>query len=126
MSSSQPIDEASRQLGEAAAQPEESPNGPAFPIVGVGASAGGLEAFSDLLRHVPADAGLAFLFVAHLEPHRKSQLPEIIGHVTPMPVREAGDGMPIEVNHVYILPPNANMALTDGTLHLTARGVGAA
>src|SRR5262245_6235511 len=114
-------DEATQQLTHAAEHPEEPPKGPPFPVVGVGASAGGLEAFSDMLRALPADPGLAFLFVQHLEPHRKSQLVEIIGGVTRMPVREAAEGMPIELDHVYILPPNTNMAITDGTLHLTAR-----
>jgi two-component system CheB/CheR fusion protein len=114
-------DEATQQLAHAAEHPEEPPKGPPFPVVGVGASAGGLEAFSDLLRNLSEQPGLAFPFVQHLEPHRKSQLAQIIGGVTSMPVREATDGLPIKVDHVYILPPNTNMALTDGTLHLTAR-----
>src|SRR5262245_20842046 len=114
-------DEGTQQLAHSGEHSEEPPKGPPFPVVGVGASAGGLEAFSDLLRSMPADPGLAFLFVQHLEPHRKSQLAQIIGGVTSMPVREATDGLPIEVDHVYILPPNTNMAITNGTLHLTAR-----
>src|SRR5207244_8512077 len=58
---------------------------------------------------------------AHLEPHRKSQLAEVIGQATAMPVQEATDGLRVEVNKVYVLPPNTNMAMSDGHLTLTAR-----
>src|SRR3954454_14504490 len=78
-------------------------DGHTFPVVGVGASAGGLEAFIDLLRHLPADPGMSFLFVQHLEPTHKSNLAEILGKVTPMPVREAAAHSPVEVNRVYII-----------------------
>src|SRR5262249_54889796 len=97
------------------------PNGPPFPVVGVGASAGGLEAFSELLKHLPGDPGLAILYAAHLEPHHKSRLPEILEKVTDLPVREVREGMAVEANHVYLIPPNTNMALTDGKLGLTPR-----
>src|SRR5262249_42197797 len=92
-----------------------------FPIVGVGASAGGLEAFTELLTTLPANPGLAILFVLHLEPHHKSHLAEILGRVTAMPIREAAENMPVQVDHVYLIPPNTNMALVDGRLGLTPR-----
>src|SRR5438067_11806853 len=92
-----------------------------FPVVGVGASAGGLEAFVELLQHLPPDPGAAFLFVQHLEPTRKSQLAEILANVTPLPVQQVSEGMVVEPDHVYIIPPNANMALADGGLTLSAR-----
>src|SRR5205823_240861 len=88
----------------------ERPDAPApglpFPVVGVGASAGGLEAFLELLKALPGDPGLALLFVVHMEPHRKSQLADVLAQATEMPVQEAAEGMAIERNQVYILPPN--------------------
>lgn len=106
--------------------PLENPSsaGHPFPIVGVGASAGGLEAFSDLLTHLPADPGLAILFVLHLEPHHKSHLVEILTRVSAMAVQEATEGVAVEVNRVYLIPPNTNMALVDGKLGLSPRSAG--
>ena len=92
-----------------------------FPIVGVGASAGGLEAFTELLESLPPNPGLAILFVNHLEPHHKSHLDEVLAKVTRLPIREAVEGTAVEVNHLYLIPPNTNMALTDGTLALSPR-----
>ncbi len=103
------------------AAPTAPPTGPPFPVVGIGASAGGLEAFTELLKNLPTDPGLAILYAAHLEPHHKSRLPEILDKITTLPVREVREGMAVEVNHVYLLPPNTNMALTDGKLALTPR-----
>src|SRR5690348_3968952 len=73
-----------------------------FPVVGVGASAGGLEALTELLETLPSNPGLAFLLALHLDPHHKSLLPEILARVTPINVRQVRDGMAAEVNHVYI------------------------
>src|SRR4051794_22473993 len=84
-----------------------------FPVVGIGASAGGLEAFSDLLTHLPPDPGLAILFVLHLEPNHKSQLADVLAHKTALPVRQAADGTHVERDHVYVIPPDANLALVD-------------
>jgi two-component system CheB/CheR fusion protein len=97
------------------------PSGPPFPIVGIGASAGGLESFTELLQSLPKTPGVALLYVSHLEPHHKSHLPEILAKVTGLPVREVREGMTVEVNHLYLIPPNTNMALTDGKLALTPR-----
>src|SRR5262245_29061873 len=71
-----------------------------FPIIGVGASAGGLEAFSDLLAHLPDNTGMAFVLVQHLEPKHESRLRDILAKSTPMPVLEATHGMVVEPNHV--------------------------
>ena len=101
--------------------PGSPPTGPPFPVVGIGASAGGLEAFTEILKSLPAEPGLAILYAAHLEPHHKSRLAEILSKVTDMPTREVVEGMAVEVNHVYFIPPNTNMALTDGKLALTPR-----
>ena len=92
-----------------------------FPVVGIAASAGGLAAFRQLLSHLPADTGMGFVLVQHLDPHYKSMLSEILGRETQMPVCQVEDGMVVEPNHVYVIPPNTQMKLAKGTLHLTAR-----
>ncbi|MGD0551523.1 MAG: chemotaxis protein CheB [Sedimentisphaerales bacterium] len=92
-----------------------------FPIVGVGASAGGLEAYQELLRNLPAKPGMAFVFIMHLAPEHKSLLPELLVRLTKMPVSEIKNGMPIEVNHVYVKPPNTNLSIAGGKLILSER-----
>src|SRR5476651_1575879 len=88
---------------------DEEPVPLAFPIVGIGASAGGLEAISELISAIPRSSGLAFLVVQHLDPSRRSLLPDILTKRTAMPVVEAIEGMAIEADHVYVIPPNARM-----------------
>src|SRR5262245_31682225 len=90
-------------------QAPESENGHQYPIVGVGASAGGLEALTELLQGFSDEPGMAFLVAMHLDPHQKSHLPQILSKTTSMTVREASEEMIIEVDHVYLLPPNTNM-----------------
>jgi len=80
------------------------------PIVGLGASAGGLQALEQFLAHVPARSGLAYVVVQHLDPTQKALLPELLQRATPLPVREAATSMRIEANVVYVIPPNANLA----------------
>ena len=89
-----------------------------FPIVGIGASAGGLEAFEQFFTHTPPDTGMAFVLIQHLDPKHKSILTELIQHFTRMTVHEVEDGMRVEPNTVYVIPPNRNMALLHGNLHL--------
>ncbi len=91
----------------------------AFPIVGIGASAGGLEAFEQLFRHTPVDSGMAFVLVPHLAPNHASLLTEILQRATQMPVLEAQDHMPVSPNSVYIIPPNRDMAIFHDTLQLS-------
>src|SRR5690349_7369335 len=81
------------------------------PVVGIGASAGGLEAFTRLLEHLGATTGMAYVFVQHLDPAHASLLPGLLARVTTMPVREVTAGMRVEPNHVYVLPPNATLTL---------------
>jgi two-component system, chemotaxis family, CheB/CheR fusion protein len=100
------------------------PRGNPFPIVGVGASAGGLEAFTLLLSAVPEDTGLAFVLVQHLDPQHVSLLAEILTPATKLPVRTVHDGIEIKPNHVYVIPPNATMELQDGSLRLVTREPG--
>ncbi len=89
-----------------------------FPIVGIGASAGGLEAFEQFFTHTPADTGMAFVLIQHLDPKHKSILSELVRRFTSMPVHEVDDGMAVEPNTVFVIPPNRNMAILNGNLHL--------
>lgn len=91
-----------------------------FHIVGIGASAGGLAAFEAFFSGMPQgiDPNMAFVLVQHLSPDHKSLLTELIQHSTPMPVIEVEDGMRIKPNNVYVIPPNRDMALINGTLQL--------
>jgi two-component system CheB/CheR fusion protein len=92
-----------------------------FPIVGIGASAGGLSAYSKLLKALPIDTGMAFVLVQHLDPKHASLLPELLGRTTTMPVIEIMDGMPVEPNCVYVIPPNHSLAILHGILNLMPR-----
>jgi len=92
----------------------------AFPIVGIGCSAGGLDAVEKLLSHVPAASGMAFIIVQHLDPEHVSALPELLQRVTAMPVAEAANHMAVKPDCVYIIPPNKDMSLLHGELHLFA------
>lgn len=92
---------------------------PAFPIVGIGASAGGLEAFEQFFRHTPADSGFAFVLVSHLAPDHDSLLTEILQRATSMRVIEVQDQMPVAANQVYIIPPNRDMTIFHGKLQLS-------
>jgi two-component system CheB/CheR fusion protein len=90
-----------------------------FPIVGIGASAGGLEASEQLFRKVPPDSGMAFVLVSHLDPSHASILTEILQRTTTMPVVEAQDQMKVTPNSVYVIPPNRDMAIFHGALQLS-------
>lgn len=123
MSKARPSGTSAKPRG--AARPNDQRTGPAapsFPVVGVGASAGGLEAFRQLLAHVPANAGLALVLVQHLEPKRASLLSEALGRATKMKVAQAEDGVRIEPNRVYVIPPGTQMAIERGVLRLSQRG----
>jgi two-component system CheB/CheR fusion protein len=92
-----------------------------FPVVGVGASAGGLEALGQLLGALPGDTGMAFVLILHLDPVHVSHLSEALGKATAMQVKEALDGARVEPNHVYVIPPNADLGMDHGHLVLTPR-----
>ncbi len=105
-----------------AREKKDQPSAPqSFPIVGIGASAGGLEAFSELLHNLPQGTGMAFVLVQHLDPTHGSALREILQRTTKIPVIEVTDAMPVERDRIYVIPPNANMVLENGTLHLVPR-----
>src|SRR4051794_26491859 len=92
-----------------------------FAIVAIGASAGGIEAMAALLKSLPDDTGMAYVYIQHLDPERESMLTKIMGRNTTMPVLEAREGLKVKPNHVYIIPPNREMTLLDGMLKLSLR-----
>jgi two-component system CheB/CheR fusion protein len=89
-----------------------------FRIVGIGASAGGLEAFEKFFGNMPPDSGMAFVIVQHLDPARHSSVPDILTRYTRMPICEATDGMKVKPNSVYLIPPNKSMGVRGDTLYL--------
>jgi two-component system CheB/CheR fusion protein len=90
-------------------------------VVGIGASAGGLDAFIDLVSAIPAGTGLAFVLIQHLDPRHHSMLVDILAGATPLPVREVTDGMTIEREHVYVIPPDTEMTVQADLLRLMPR-----
>jgi two-component system CheB/CheR fusion protein len=89
-----------------------------FPIAGIGASAGGLEALEQFLRHVPENSGVAFIIVQHLDPTHKGMMQELLKRATSMEVFQVRDGMRVKPDCVYVIPPNKDMSILHGVLHL--------
>src|SRR6201987_5626808 len=102
-------------------RPAESDSDTTSRVVGIGGSAGGLEAVSELLRHLPDNTGMAFVFIQHLEPRQKSRLTDILSRITDMPVDVASDQLRIKRNHIYVMPPGVDITLSDGLLVLERR-----
>ncbi|MGZ8423321.1 MAG: chemotaxis protein CheB, partial [Nitrospira sp.] len=98
-----------------AAPPSEPPG---CPIVGIGASAGGLEALQAFFRHMPPSSGMAFLVISHQHPGHLSLLPSLLSKCTAMSVVEAADGMKVEPDRVYLAPGGSYLAILHGVLHL--------
>ena len=92
-----------------------------FPVVGIGASAGGLEAVSELLAEVPASTGMVYLLVQHLDPRHQSYLTEILAKKAKIAVETAADGTTIKPDHLYVIPPNRTLTVADGILRLGSR-----
>jgi len=90
-----------------------------FPIVALGASAGGLEAFETFFMAMCHDSGIAFILVAHLDPTHVSLLPELLQKRTKMPVHQVTDGMKVQCNNIYVIPPNKNLTILNGVMQLT-------
>ena len=95
-----------------------------FLIAAVGASAGGIEAFTELMSNLATDTGMAFVLVQHLDPEHHSMLTELLSKKTTMRVKEVVNGMTVEPNHVYVIPPNATMSISNHTLQLAPRSEG--
>src|SRR3954452_25261311 len=85
-------------------------------VAGFGASAGGLEAFTELLGRLPEKPGAAFVFIQHLDPRHSSILRDLLARATRMPVLQAVDGVRLEPNHIYVIPPNTGMTVASGEL----------
>lgn len=108
---------------------KEDPSAPSerkndFLIAAVGASAGGIEAFTELMSNLATDTGMAFVLVQHLDPEHHSMLTELLSKKTTMRVKEVVNGMTVEPNHVYVIPPNATMTISNHTLQLAPRSEG--
>ena len=95
-----------------------------FPVVGIGASAGGLEAFRKLIQAIPHNSGMAYVLVQHLDPKHESLLPELLQKATTLPVVEISDDIKVLPDHIYVLPSNKTMVANDGVLILAPRQVG--
>jgi two-component system CheB/CheR fusion protein len=105
-------------------QEQEVPEPCSFPTVGIGASAGGLETFTQLLKDLPTDTGMAFVLIQHLDPTHSSLLTSVLTKVTQMPVHEIVDGMKICPNEVFVIPPGADIGILGGKFAIFAREKG--
>ncbi len=92
-----------------------------FPIVGIGASAGGFEALTQMLQSLPSNTGMAFVFIQHLDPEHKSMLPKLLSKATEMPVVEARDGLKVQANNLYVIPPKSDIGVQNGVLQILSR-----
>jgi two-component system CheB/CheR fusion protein len=104
-----------------ARKPASAPPVTRFPVVGVGASAGGLEAFSRLLGYLPPDTGMAFVLIQHLDPRHKSFLGQALAKATRMAVSQVRHHEPVRPNHIYVIPPDADVSIRAGLLALVPR-----
>ena len=112
-----------QQITHDASPPEAPQQRNEFPVAGIGASAGGLEAFSELLASMPADAPMALVVVQHLDPKHPSMLTELLTRTTPMRVHEVRPGTRVEPSHVYVIPRNTTMTIREGVLQLSPRPI---
>ena len=105
----------SNETAEIAVEPD---NNRTFPIAGIGASAGGLDAFERFFRHLPLSMGVAYVVMQHIDPTHDSLLADLLQRFTEIPVSQVTDGIIIKPNHIYVAPPGQNLALLNGKLHL--------
>lgn len=112
-------DNDSGEVGDQArTEPDQIDEDQRLTVVGIGASAGGLSALQGFFTALPADTGMAFVVISHMDPERESLLPELLQRHTLMPVRQVQDLVPVEANHVYVIPPNRRIIITDTHLDL--------
>ncbi|MCW8309473.1 response regulator [Acidiphilium sp. PA] len=107
------------QAGKSSAAPQQAATGSHFAVVALGASAGGLEAFGRILDHLASETGMAFILVQHLDPTHQSLMVELLARHTAIPVIEASDGMMLEPDHVYVIPPGRYLAVDHDMLRVT-------
>jgi two-component system, chemotaxis family, CheB/CheR fusion protein len=108
-------------LRKQSAQKGDSELDHAFPVVAIGASAGGLEAYKEFFNALPVDTGMAFVLIQHLDPRHHSMLAEILSKATRIPVDEVKEGVKVKPNCVYVIPPGRLLAITGGAFRLTPR-----
>ncbi len=111
-----------RERDGASGSSDNTRRGQELLIAAIGASAGGIESFTELLAQLPSDSGMAFVLVQHLDPKHESGLTHLLSRKSSMPVEEVTNGMRVERNHVYVIPPNAMMSISNHTLSLSPRG----
>src|SRR5262245_13912555 len=92
-----------------------------FPLVGIGASAGGLQALQQFFAHMPPESGMAFVVILHLSPTHESSAAAVLQHTTPMPVLQVTEAQPVAPNHVYVIPPTHHLSMADGRIQLEER-----
>src|SRR5262245_50251328 len=112
---------AEQEQHEAEPAGDATSSGSKMIVVGIGASAGGIEAMSQLLESLPERTGMAWVFVQHLAAHKTSMLPSVLHPKTGVPVIQAQDGMIVEPDHLYVIPPDARLEIIDGKLRLSER-----
>src|SRR5207245_7349480 len=96
-----------------------------FPIVAVGASAGGIEAFTALLKNLPDSPGMPFVFILHQDPKHESNLAQVLARSTHLPVEVIREGMVVKIDHLYVAPPGAEVSIENGVLRIHQRPSGA-
>ncbi len=135
MKKSKPAATSKRRVSKRASQSAPAPARPPqlrriskehCPIVGFGASAGGLDAFTSLLQEMPADSGMALVLVQHLDPQHSSILTELLSRATSMKVTQVVHETRVQPNRVYVIPPNKDLLISGGVLHLEPRSAGGA
>ncbi|MGZ7068143.1 MAG: chemotaxis protein CheB, partial [Methanobacterium sp.] len=104
------MDNQDESLKKSKLNPKEKEKGK-FPIVGIGSSAGGLEALEKLFNNMPADTGIGFVLIQHLDPSHESTMAELIARFTEMDVHVIQDDMPVQPNKVYVIPPNKDLMI---------------
>src|SRR3954467_4721108 len=87
-----------------------------FLIVGIGASAGGIQALKEFFEHVPADSGIAYVVILHLSPDHDSQLAQVLQAATPIPVEKVTEKVKVQPDHIYVVPPNQHLVIEDGNI----------
>ncbi|MGB8507218.1 MAG: chemotaxis protein CheB [Pyrinomonadaceae bacterium] len=99
-------------------QPEPPQQAASFPVIGLGASAGGLQALKDFFTHMPSESGMAFVVIMHLSPNHESHAASLLQATTGMPVTQVNESVRVEPNHVYVIPPTKNLEMNDGHINL--------
>lgn len=115
-----PMPQSNPPPSSAADKGELAPSALGFPVVGIGASAGGLEALLRFFENTPSGTGMAFVVILHLSPEHESSAADILQRATRMPVAQVAGPTPVEADHVYVIPPGVALTMNDGHLQVAA------